>query len=55
MDKSAHFGIGDLFAAFVRNVLVENDLEGVGAFYTLTYVGGVGTNALAVATKFVGV
>ena len=39
----------------MRNVLVADDLEGVGAFDTLTCVGGVGTNALAEATKFVGV
>ena len=38
----------------MRNVLVVDELEGVGAFDTLTCVGGVGTNALAEATNFVG-
>ena len=41
--------------AVVRNILVVNDLEGVGDFYTLTYFGGVVSNALAEATEFVGV
>ena len=53
--KVDNFGIGDLFAAVVRNVLVANVLEGVGAFYTLTSVRGVGTDALLEVTKFVGV
>ena len=39
----------------MQNVLSSDDLEGVGAFDTLTCVGGVGTNALAEATKFIGV
>ena len=39
----------------MRNVIVADDLEGVGAFNKLTYVGGVGTKALAEDTKFVGV
>ena len=39
--------------AVLRNVLVAYDLEGVGAFDTLSYVGGVGTNTLAEATKFI--
>ena len=54
-DKADHFGIGDLLASVMRNVLVVDDLEGGGAFDTLTFVAGVGTNALAEATKFVGV
>ena len=54
-DKEDHFGIGDILAAVVRNVLVANDFEGVGAFDTLTCVDGVGNNALAEATDFVGV
>ena len=41
--------------AVVRNILVVNDLEGVGDFYTLTCVGGVVSNGLAETTKFVGV
>ena len=39
----------------VRNVLIADDLEGVGAFDTLTCVGGVGNNALVDATEFIGV
>ena len=54
-DKADHFIIDDLLAAIVRNILVAGDLEGVGAFDTLTCVVGVGTNALAEANKFVGV
>ena len=54
MDKAEHFGIGDLLEAVLRNVLVADDLEGAGAFGTLTCVGGVGTNALAEANKFIG-
>ena len=46
VDKADHFGIGDLLTAVLRNVLVADDLEGVGAFDTLTCVGGVGTNTL---------
>ena len=53
--KVDHFGIGDLLVAVVQNVLVADDLEGVGTLGTLIYVGGVGTNSLAEATKFVGV
>ena len=55
MYKVDHFGIGDLLVAVVHNVLVADDLEGVGTLDTLIYVGGVGTNSLAEATKFVGV
>ena len=47
--------MGDLLTAIMRNVLIAYDLEGVGAFDTLTYVGGFGTNTLAEATNFVGV
>ena len=54
-DKADHFGIGDLLAAVVRNVLVADVLGGVGAFDTLNYVGGVGTNDLEEATDFIGV
>ena len=54
-DKAYYFGIGDLLAAVVRNFLVAKYLEGIGTFYTLTCVGGVGSNALAEATEFVGV
>ena len=39
----------------MRNVLVEDELECVGAYDTLICVGGVGTNALAEATEFIGV
>ena len=39
----------------VPNVLIENYLEGVGAFDTLTCVGGFEADALAEATDFVGV
>ena len=53
--KADQFGIGDLLAAVVHNVLVADDLEGVGAFDTLTCVGGVGNNALVDATEFIGV
>ena len=53
--KADHFGIGDLLEAIIRNVLVANELEGVGAFDTLTCVGGVVANALVEATEFVGV
>ena len=55
MDKADQFIIGDLLAAVMRNLLVTDDLFGVGAFDTLTCVGGVGTNALAEAIEFVGV
>ena len=54
-DKADYFGIGDLLAVVVRNVLIADDLEGVGAFDTLTCVGGVGNNALVDATEFIGV
>ena len=54
-DKEDQFGIGDILAAVVRNVLVADDFEGVGAFETFTCDGGVVTNALAEATKFIGV
>ena len=54
-DKADYFGIGDLLAKFMRNVLVEDELECVGAYDTLFCVGGVGTNALAEATEFIGV
>ena len=54
-DNVDHFGIGDILAAVVRNVLLEDELECVGAFEKLPYVGGVGADALAEATKFVGV
>ena len=37
------------------NVLVANDLGGVGAFDTLTCVDGVGADALEEANYFVGV
>ena len=53
--KADHLGMGDLLTAIMRNVLIAYDLEGVGAFDTLTYVGGFGTNTLAEATNFVGV
>ena len=39
----------------MRDVLVEDELEGVGAFDSLNCVGGVRTNSLAEATEFVGV
>ena len=48
--KAYHFVIVDPLAAVVRNVLVANDLEGVGDFDTLTCVGGVVTNILAEST-----
>ena len=51
--KGRPLGIGDLLMAVLRNVLVADDLEGVGAFDTLSYFGGVGTNTLTEATKFV--
>ena len=54
-NKIDHFGIGDLLAAAVWNVLVADDLQGICAFDTLTCIGGVGTNALEEATKFIGV
>ena len=54
-DKADYFGICDLLTAVLRNVIVADELEGIGAFYTLSYVGGVGTNTLTEATKFVGV
>ena len=41
--------------AVVRNVLVADDLEGVGAFDTLDCDGGVGTNTLSEATEFIGI
>ena len=55
LDKADHFGIGDLLTAVLRNVLVADELEGVGDFDTLSSVGGVGTNTLTETTKFVGV
>ena len=54
-DNADHFGIGDLLEAIIRNVLVANDLEGIGAFDTLTCVSGVGAGTLVKATEFVGV
>ena len=54
-DKADHFGIYDLITEFLKNFLVADDLEGVGAFDTLTCVGGVGTNTLAEATEIIGV
>ena len=54
-DKADQFGICDILTAVMSNVIVADYLEGVGAFETLTCVGGVGTNALEEATKFVGV
>ena len=53
-DKADHFGIVDLLTSVVRNILVANDLGGVGDFDTLACIGGVGTDALAEATKFFG-
>ena len=41
--------------ALLRNVLVADDIEGVGAFDTFTCVGGVVTNALSEATDSIGV
>ena len=52
-DKADHFVIGDLITAVLRNVLVADYLEVVGAFYTLSCVGGVGTNTFSEATTFV--
>ena len=37
----------------LSNFLVSDELEGVGAFDMLSCVGGVGTNTLTEATKFV--
>ena len=54
-DKVYHFGIGDLLAAVLRNILVADDIEVIGAFDTLYCFGGVGTNTLTEATKRVGV
>ena len=54
-DKADHFGIDHLFVAFMRDFLVADDLEFIGSLDTLTFVGGVVTNALAEATEFVGV
>ena len=39
--------------AVLRNVLIADDLEGVGTFDMLSCVGGVGTNTLIEANKFV--
>ena len=52
-DKADHFGIGDLLTVVLRNVLLVDDFAGAGAFYMLSYVGGVGTNTLTEANKFV--
>ena len=54
-DKAEYFGIVDLLATVVRNVLVADDLEGVGAFDTSTCADGVGTNTLAEVNDFIGV
>ena len=55
MDKSYNFGISDFLMAVLQNVIVANDLEGVGAFDTLTCFSEVLTDVLAEATEFVGV
>ena len=44
VDKADHFGIDNLLVAFMRDVLVADDLECIGALDTLTFVGGVVTN-----------
>ena len=51
--KADHFGIGDLLMAVLRDFLLSDDVEDVGSFDTLSCVGGVGTNTLTEAIKFV--
>ena len=55
VEKLDHFGIDDILAAVLCNVLVSGYLEGVGAFDTLTCVGGVGTKYLEEATNLIGI
>ena len=48
-----HFGVGDLFAMLLWDVLISDDLEGIGAFDTLSSLGGVGADTLAEAAEFI--
>ena len=54
-EKADYFGIGDLLTALMQNVIVADELEGVGDFDTLTCVGRVGIITLEEETEFVGV
>ena len=53
--KTDHFGVGDLFATLLWDVLILDDLEDIGNFDKLASLGGVGSDTLAEAAEFIGV
>ena len=53
--ETDHFGVGDLFATLLWDVLISNDIEGISAFDNLAGLGGVGADTLAEAAEFIGV
>ena len=54
-DKTDHFGVGGSFAPILWDVLVKDELEGIGTFDELVGLGGFGSDALAEAADFIGV
>ena len=54
-DKTYHFVVGDIFATLLWDILILDDLEGIGTFGMLAGLGGVGSDTLAETANLIGV